>query len=190
MHISSIFFQIIHIQIVSPGRAGWRVVFPFLWVNSCADLFVWESEQPYHGATQLLFMSFFLLCAVFLCFHTIGCEAYSFMTGGYGREKNLMHTNLGACHIHRKAQTSLHKSWLKGWKNYPSPCPSTSRGLIESKVFRFECWCTNYWAMSPTDKLINNNIQYCPQPWQWRTTIDKQQHLILSTATMVNNCIW
>ena len=27
---------------------------------------------------------FFFLCAVFLCFHTTGCEAYSFTTDGYG----------------------------------------------------------------------------------------------------------
>ena len=39
-----------------------------------------ESEQPQYGATQL---SSPLLCAVFTCFHTTGCEAYSFATDKY-----------------------------------------------------------------------------------------------------------
>ena len=41
---------------------------------------------------------FSLLCAVFSCFHTTGCEAYSFTTDGY-RIFNTR-TNVGACHTH------------------------------------------------------------------------------------------
>ena len=39
-----------------------------------------ESEQPENGATQLFVLSSssFSLCAVFSCFHTTGCETYSF----------------------------------------------------------------------------------------------------------------
>ena len=30
------------------------------------------------------FVILFLICSVFACFHTTGCEAYSFTTDGYG----------------------------------------------------------------------------------------------------------
>ena len=43
--------------------------------------------------TQLF--SFFFLCAVFSSFHTIGCEAYSFTTDGYGIFK--VRTHLFRC---------------------------------------------------------------------------------------------
>ena len=74
------------------------------------------------------------LCAVFLCFHTNGCEANSFTTDGY-RIFN-MRINLRACRTHRggggQAQTSLHESWRRElWLTLP-------RQGIEPRVFRFE----------------------------------------------------
>ena len=68
-----------------------------------------ESEKSQCAATQLGF--FPLLYAMFSCFHTTGCEAYSVTTDGY-RIFNVR-TNQGACRIRKKggqAQTSLHKS--------------------------------------------------------------------------------
>ena len=38
-------------------------------------------------------------CAVFLCFHTIGCEAYSVTTDEYAIFN--VRTNLGACRHHK-----------------------------------------------------------------------------------------
>ena len=58
------------------------------------------------------FFFFFFLCVMFSCFHTTGCEAYSFVTDVYGIFN--MHTHLGECLKGGQAQTSLHKSWLGG----------------------------------------------------------------------------
>ena len=52
----------------------------------------------------------FFLCAVFSCFHTTGCDAYSF-TIDANRILNMR--TIWVCAVHTKgaqAQTSLHKS--------------------------------------------------------------------------------
>ena len=69
----------------------------------------------------------FPLCAVCSCFHTTGCQAYSFTTDGYGIFN--VCTNLGAwstC-IRKGGQTqrSMHKGWLGATQNSGiSPCPA------------------------------------------------------------------
>ena len=64
--------------------------------------------------------SFFLLfphvCAMFCCFHTTGCEAYSFMSDGYGIFN--MRTNVGACLTHEGKLTQLN-GWI--WSLSISP---------------------------------------------------------------------
>ena len=79
--------SIVHIHSIFSETCSWCFlsVFPLAWVN--------------------------LVYAVFLCDHTTGCEAYSFMTDGYGIFN--VRTNLGACSIYTKwgqAQTSLYET--------------------------------------------------------------------------------
>ena len=59
--------------------------------------------------TQLFFLLFFFfLCAVFSCFHSTGCEAYSFTTDGYGIFN--VRKNLGACRTHGGGSEGTSKS--------------------------------------------------------------------------------
>ena len=67
------------------------------------------------------------MCAVFLCSHTTGCEAYSFATDRYGIFN--VRTNLGACRTPFTRWGSDTKQVCtrvdsEGQKNGPSPCPT------------------------------------------------------------------
>ena len=67
----------------------------------------------------------FFLCAMCLCFHTTGCDAYSFTTGGYGIVN--VRTNLGSCRIHEEGSgtnKSAEELTRMGQKNYYSHCPA------------------------------------------------------------------
>ena len=84
-------------------------------------------EQPYYGATQLFYF-IFLLCAVFPCFHTTGCEAYSFTTDGYGIFLTCAPIFVHAC-AHTKAGQALMSALTRvdseELKNGPSHPAST-----------------------------------------------------------------
>ena len=86
-----------------------------------------EIEQPYYGATQLFYF-IFLLCAVFPCFHTTGCEAYSFTTDGYGIFLTCAPIFVHAC-AHTKAGQALMSALTRvdseELKNGPSHPAST-----------------------------------------------------------------
>ena len=84
----------------------------------------------------------FFLGAVFPCFHTTGCEAYSFTTDGYGIFN--VCTIVGACRTHEgpgQTQTSLHKSSLGGTEQLYLALP---RQGIEPRVFGFEFRVSNH----------------------------------------------
>ena len=64
----------------------------------------------------------FSLCAMFSCFHTTGCEAYSFTTNGYGIFNKfgcMPYTSMGV--RHKQVCT---RDDLEGQKNCCSPCPT------------------------------------------------------------------
>ena len=73
------------------------------------------------------------LCAVFSCFHTIGCEAYSFMADGYYYINGIFNvrTDVGACSTHEhEGGSGTNKSALEltrtvgGTENCSLPCPA------------------------------------------------------------------
>ena len=73
------------------------------------------------------------LCAVFSCFDTTGCEAYSFTTAGYGIFN--VRTHLGACHAHsggsgtnRSAQELTRMDTHKN-VSHPAPPGDRTQGL-------------------------------------------------------------
>ena len=126
---------------------------------------LFQGKASSHSTALPSFFLFFL-CVVHWCLHTTGCEAYSFMTDGYGIFNTC--ANLGACCTHEdmgggggQAQTSLRKSWLRGIEknNCPSPCPT--RGS-KPKVFGFEFRLSNHWAKgngrrTKSERYSNNN---------------------------------
>ena len=83
-----------------------------------------------HSTTQLFF-----LCGVFLCFHTTGCEAYSFMTDGYGILN--ARTDVGACHTHEGGSSTIKSAQELAWRDRKTAAHLAPPG-IEPRVFRFE----------------------------------------------------
>ena len=75
------------------------------------------------------------LHAVFSCFHTTSCGAYSFTTDGHGVCN--VHANFGECRIleGESGTTSLPKSGLGGTEKLPLTLPFKG---IEPRVFGFE----------------------------------------------------
>ena len=63
-----------------------------------------QGKASSHSAELPSFFPSFSLCAVFLCFHSTGFEAYSFMTNRY-RIFNVR-TNLDACLTHEWGEGS------------------------------------------------------------------------------------
>ena len=89
------------------------------------------------------------LYAVFSCFHTTGCEAYSFATDRYGIF-NVCTTFVFAIHTKGdQAQTSLHKSWLGGTENVllTLPCQGTEPRVFGNVVsfYNVKLLCRTLW---------------------------------------------
>ena len=109
--------------LLSPGKASSHSTasYPVLCVGKASS---YSTELP-------SFFSFFFLCAVFLCFHTTGCEAYSFTADGCGIFNVRM--NLGACRSLRtkEGHAGTHKPAQefdargRGAEEKKPTCPST-----------------------------------------------------------------
>ena len=83
------------------------------------------------------------MCAVFSCFHTTDCEAYSLTGDGYGIF-NVCILNVGT--KGGQVQTSPHcKSGLRGTGKLTFTLPLQG---IESKVFGFEFRLSDHWHFS------------------------------------------
>ena len=95
-------------------------------------------KSGHKTALPSIFCFWFFLCAVFLCFYTTGCEAYSFTdTDGYGIFN--MRTNWDACRTHEGGSGTKKNAQLRvdseGTEKLVLTLP---RQGIEPRVFGLE----------------------------------------------------
>ena len=107
-------------------------------------------------ATALPSFFFFPLCAVFSCFHTTSCEAYSFIIDGFGIFN--MRTNLGTCRTHE---------WGSGTNKSESVCVCVyCRIFILCVMLR---GCIYVWERLDFVHTIFLARALCPNwSWWWR----------------------
>ena len=103
---------------------------------SCPNAMHWKfrllSQRNEQGTTQLDYF----LCAVFSCFHTTNCDAYFFMTDGYGIFNMCTKFGCVPTAIHKGgegggglAQTNLHNTWIRLRLRIRAPPGYRTQGL-------------------------------------------------------------
>ena len=83
---------------------------------------------------------FYLLCAVFSCFHSIGCDMNIWQIDIISYMESLTCVHIWVCAVRMKGghtQTSLHKGWL-GLGGTETPFLTLPHQGIEPRVFGFE----------------------------------------------------
>ena len=81
--------------------------------------------------TKLLLLFLFFMCAVFSCFHTTGCEAYSFTTDGYGIFN--VRTNVGTYRTHEGGCLLKASSWEEKEKEKKAYSPANRTGSPQER---------------------------------------------------------
>ena len=99
-------------------------------------------------------------CAAFLCFHTIGCEAYSFTTDGHGIFN--LSKKLGACRTHEDGSGTNKSAQELTRRCRTSVVHSTPLQGIEPRVFGYEFGLCNHWATSLVTVAVNAMMMPTP----------------------------